>query len=281
MSTPTFPLPDIDLSGRVVVMTGGDRGLGLSMAQALAAKGARLALASPDVDRLQAAAAALETASGQGCAIAVPTDITDEEDCRALVAAALARWGRLDVLFNNARRLHRGPGLPAAGNNLPMQDSDIGIYRETVLVNVVGTFLMTRAALDHFLPSGAGKVINLTTSLRNHFRPRQSPYGVTKAALESSTLIWAGDLAGTGVTVNALLPGGAADSDPDRPANPAMTLLPVDVMDPLAVWLASARSDGVTGGRFVGAKWNPALAPDDAAEAAREQPVFAAEAAEG
>jgi NAD(P)-dependent dehydrogenase (short-subunit alcohol dehydrogenase family) len=275
----TYPLPEIDLSGRVAIMTGGDRGLGISMARALVQRGARVALASPDAARLGKAAAALEAEAGQGCAIAVPADITDEGACRALVASTLAAWGRLDVLFNNARRLHRGPGLPAAGNNLPMQETDIAIYRETVTVNVIGTFLMTRAALDHFMPAGGGKVINLATSLRNHFQTRQSPYGVTKAALESSTLIWAADLAETGVTVNSLLPGGAADSDPDRPKRPGMTLLPVDIMDPLAVWLASARSDGATGGRYVGAKWNPELPPDEAAAAAREQPVFAAEPA--
>jgi hypothetical protein len=80
------------------------------------------------------------------------------------------------------------------------------------------------------------------------------------------------------VTVNALLPGGASDTDPDRPKRPGMTLLPVDIMNPLAVWLASAESDGVTGARFVGAKWNPGLPPGEAAMAAREQPVFAAEA---
>jgi 3-oxoacyl-[acyl-carrier protein] reductase len=274
----TFPLPDIDLGGRVAIMTGGDRGLGFAMAEALTARGARVALASPDAPRLLAAAAALEAQAGQGCALAVPTDITDEDACRALVAAVLAAWGRLDVLFNNARRLHRGPGIPPDGNNLPMQDTDMAIYRETVTVNVVGTFLMTRAALTHFLARGGGKVVNLTTSLRNHFRPNQSPYGVTKAALESSTLIWSGDLAGTGVTVNALLPGGASDTDPDRPKRPGMALLPADIMNPLAVWLASAESDGVTGARFVGAKWNPDLPPGEAAMAAREQPVFAAEA---
>src|SRR5204862_7812116 len=81
---------------------------------------------------------------------------------------------------------------------------------------------------------------------------RNSPYGVTKAALESATLIFAADLAGTGVTVNSLLPGGACDTDLNRLPDPNLKLLPVDIMNPAIGWLASTRSDGKTGGRYIG-----------------------------
>ena len=104
----------------------------------------------------------------------------------------------------------RGPGIPAHGNSLPVFETDPDIYRESVMVNVVGTFNMTRAALPHMMAAGAGKIINLTTSLRNFYQTRNSPYGVTKAAEESETAIWAADLAESGVTVNSLLPGGAS-----------------------------------------------------------------------
>jgi 3-oxoacyl-[acyl-carrier protein] reductase len=266
-------LPDIDLQGRVVIMTGGDRGLGRAMALALAGAGAKLVLASPEAGGLAAVAAELEAASGQA-ALAVPADITDPASSADLVAATLEAFGHLDVLFNNARRFMRGPGLPAHGNSLTVFETDPDIYRETVMVNVVGTFNMTRAALAPMMEKGAGKIINLTTSLRNFYQPRNSPYGVTKAAEESETAIWAADLAETGVTVNSLLPGGACDSDPNRVKQPGQTLLPVDIMDPLAVWLASAGSDGITGCRFVGRLWDAALPPDEAAQGAREDPVF-------
>ena len=96
----------------------------------------------------------------------------------------------------------------------------------------------------------------------------------TKAALESATMIWAADLAGTGVTVNSLLPGGACDTDPNRPPDPDLKLLPVDIMNPAIVWLASKRSDGKTGGRYIGRLWNDRLPPDEAAAGACTGPVF-------
>ncbi len=271
---PTFPLPEIDLTGRVVLMTGGDRGLGLSMASAQAQCGASVVLASVDYDGCVAAAAAISKRVGASRALAVPLDITDLDACRAAVAATLDRFGRLDALFNNARRLMRGPGLPPGGNSLPLHETDPEIYAETVRVNVVGTFFMARAAAEHFRTEGGGKIVNISTSRRNFSRPRNSPYGVTKAAVESQTIIWAGDLADDNITVNALLPGGASDTDPTRPFKEGQTLLPVDIMNPLAVWLASNLSDGATARRYVGKLWNPSLPPSEAADASREEPTF-------
>ncbi|NKB19683.1 MAG: SDR family NAD(P)-dependent oxidoreductase [Alphaproteobacteria bacterium] len=263
----TFPLPDISLEGQVVIVTGGDRGLGFSMAKAMAERGARLVIASVDADGCVRAA---EELSG----LAITTDILDLDQCRNTVKRAVEKFGRCDVLFNNARRLMRGPGLPPQGNSLPFYETDPDIYRQTVEVNVIGTFFMARAAIEHFRQAEAGKIINVSTSRRNFSGARNSPYGVTKAAVESETLIWARDLDGMGITVNALLPGGSADADPNRPKDPNKPLLPVDIMDPLAVWLASKRSDAANGCRYVGKLWDPTLDPDAAAEGSREEPVF-------
>jgi NAD(P)-dependent dehydrogenase (short-subunit alcohol dehydrogenase family) len=271
----TYPLPDIALGGRVVIMTGGDRGLGRSMALALARCGASLVIASVDREGCERAVAEIDDIAGPGHGLAAETDITDLDQCRRLVAHTLERFDGLDVLFNNARRLMRGPGLPPAGNSLPLWETDPAVYAQTVLVNVTGTFNMARAAVEHFRKTGHGKIVNISTSRRNFSGPRNSPYGVTKAAVESQTLIWARDCDGTNVTVNSLLPGGASDTDPLRPKKEGQVLLPVDIMDPLAVWLASDQSDGTNGCRFVGKLWNPELAPNDAANGAREEPVFA------
>ena len=272
---PTYPLPDISLEGRAIVMTGGDRGLGRSMALALARCGASLVIASVDKEGCERVAAEIDEIAGPGQGLAVPTDITNLGQCRRLVGRTLEAFDGLDVLFNNARRLMRGPGLPPSGNSLPFWESDPEIYRQTVAVNVTGTFNMARAAVEYFRDSRTGKIINVSTSRRNFSGPRNSPYGVTKAAVESQTLIWARDLDGTDVTVNSLLPGGASDTDPLRPKKENQVLLPVDIMDPLAIWLASDQSDGTNGSRFVGKLWNPDLAPTDAANGAREEPVFA------
>jgi NAD(P)-dependent dehydrogenase (short-subunit alcohol dehydrogenase family) len=270
----TFPLPEISLDGRVVIMTGGDRGLGLSMATAMAERGARLVIASVDAEGCARAAEELNQIAGAGQALAVPTDILDLDQCCNTVQRAVKEFGRCDVLYNNARRLMRGPGLPPQGNSLPFYETDPDIYRQTIEVNVIGTFFMARAAVEHFREAGSGKIINVSTSRRNFSGARNSPYGVTKAAVESETLIWARDMDGTGITVNAILPGGSADADPNRPKDPNKPLLPVDIMDPLAVWLTSERSDAANGCRFVGKLWNPELDPDAAAEGAREEPVF-------
>ena len=275
----TYPLPDISLDGRVVIMTGGDTGLGRSMALALSACGASLVIASVNKEGCDRLAEEINDANGANKALAVQTDITQLGQCRRLIGRTLEAFDRLDVLFNNARRLMRGPGLPPAGNSLPLWETDPEIYEQTVMVNVVGTFYMSRAAVEYFRDSRTGKIINVSTSRRNFSGPRNSPYGVTKAAVESQTLIWARDLDNTDVTVNSLLPGGASDTDPLRPKKEGQILLPVDIMDPLAVWLASAQSDGTNGCRFVGKLWNPDLTPTAAAMGAREEPVFAEQVA--
>lgn len=267
----SIALPDIDLDGRIIILTGADRGLGRAMALALAEKGARLSVASNDAKGLSAVAHEIESIAGKGHALAVETDITSLAACENCLKRTLDVFGNLDVLVNNARRLHRGPGIPASGNNLPFWQTDPEIYRQTVAVNVTGTFFMARTAANHFLLRGAGKIINLTTSIRNFYRQRQSPYGVTKAAIDASTYIWSQDLKDKGITVNALLPGGACDSDPNRPPDPSRNLLPVDVMNPLLVWLCSSRSDGHSGHRYVGSQWDPNLDPDAAAAGCVEE----------
>jgi len=264
----------IDLEGRVAVITGASRGLGRAMAQALAEAGAKVVLSAPasEAERLHQAAAEIDAAAGAGTAHTVAADILSMADCTRLRDAAIGHFGDLHVLVNNARRLHRGPGLPPEGNTLPIHKTDPAIWRETIEVNVVGTFQLTYAVLPHMMKQAWGRVINLTTSLGTMQRRHNSPYGVTKAALEAATMIWAQDLDGTGVTVNSLIPGGACDSDPDRP--PTKGLLPVTIMNETVVWLASPLSDGRTGGRYVGKLWDSSLSPNEAAKRALERPVF-------
>ena len=264
---------DCDLEGRVVLMTGADRGLGRAMSLGLAEKGARVVLASPAVDGLTRVAAEIEDIAGRGRAVAVKTDITDLASCENCLNAAIAEFGVLHVLVNNARRLRRDPGKPEQGGHPLFWETDPQLYRETVEVNVTGTFFMTRTVARYFVEKGYGKIINLSTSIRNFYSRRQSPYGVTKAAIDSSTYIWAQDLMNKGVTVNALLPGGACDNgDTNRDSVPGRDLLPVDVMNPVLIWLCSTRSDGATGWRYNGSLWDASIDPDIAAAGCRENP---------
>jgi NAD(P)-dependent dehydrogenase (short-subunit alcohol dehydrogenase family) len=264
---------DYDLEGRVVLMTGADRGLGRAMSLGLAEKGARVVLASPAIDGLKRVASEIEEIAGRGRALAVKTDITDLGSCENCLSAAIAEFGVLHVLANNARRLRRDPGMPEQSGHPLFWETDPKLYRETVEVNVTGTFFMSRTAARYFVEKGYGKIINLSTSIRNFYSRRQSPYGVTKAAIDSSTYIWAQDLMDKGVTVNALLPGGACDNgDENRDPVPGRELLPVDVMNPVLIWLCSTRSDGATGWRYNGSLWDASVDPDIAAAGCRENP---------
>lgn len=264
----------IDLGGRVAIVTGGGNGLGKSMSLAMAAAGGRLVLAAPERALIEETAALIEQRHGKGRALAVVSDITRRADCERLLAETQRVFGSVHILINNARRPHRGPGLPPAGNSLPFWESNPDIWQETVNVNVNGTFLLTHLTAPIMIAQKWGRIVNITTSLGTMQRRRNSPYGVTKAALEAATLIWAQDLEGTGVTVNSLIPGGTVLTDPKHVREDGKKPLPVDIMDAAVVWLVSPLSDGTTGRRYVGKLWNKALPPHEAAQAALEPPVL-------
>ena len=135
---------------------------------------------------------------------------------------------------------------------------------------MIGPFHMAKAIAPVLIAGGWGRIVNITTSHATMVMEAFSPYGPTKAAMEAATVIWAKDLAGTGVTVNALLPGGAADTRmiPDGDVPDRTRLVQPAVMAAPIVWLMSRQSDGITGRRFIGKMWDPALDPRDAAQRA-------------
>jgi NAD(P)-dependent dehydrogenase (short-subunit alcohol dehydrogenase family) len=270
---------DIRLDGTVAIVTGAARGLGQAMAAGLCSAGADVVFA--DVDGA-ALAKATEAVAGpkSGTALGIRCDITSRADCERVVAQTAERFGALHVLVNNAAKGQVHLERSRQTKSLKFWESDPEIWQDVIVTNVNGTFLMARSAVPAMLDGGFGRIINITTSLPTMQRRNNSPYGVTKAAIEAETLIWAQELKDTGVTVNSLIPGGAADTEfvheASRKELAAMgrTLLPPSVMIPPVIWLASRMSDGVTGARFVGKLWDDALAPNDAAVKAREPSVL-------
>jgi len=261
----------MDLSGKVVLLTGASRGLGRAMALGLASAGASLALtARPGSEaRLAELLEAIAESGATGEAVRFTGDIADPGMCASIVERTRERFGTVHVLINNAAVGMDRLG-PYISRTVPFFDVPIDIWRRMVDTNINGTFYMTLAAVPLMLKQKWGRIVNLTTGVRTMVRVGLSPYGPSKAAVETMTAIWAQDLAGTGVTVNALLPGWASDTDmivkedhPDR-----SRLVPPSAMVPPAVWLASDESDGVTGMRIVAMDWDASLPPADAFKAA-------------
>jgi NAD(P)-dependent dehydrogenase (short-subunit alcohol dehydrogenase family) len=235
--------------GRAAIVTGAGRGLGRAMALGLARAGIRV-VATVARERAEIEAVAAET--GAGMVLPVLADVTREADAQRVVAAALERFGRLDILVNNAGRGMKYVSETFMTEPTRFWEVEPDTWRMVIDTNVNGPFLMARAAAPHMVQAGWGRLVNVSVA---HFTMRRlgfSPYGPSKAALESETIIWAQDLRGTGVTVNALLPGDATLTGmiPDAfPQNLRGALLDPAIMVPPLLWLVSAETDAISGCR--------------------------------
>ena len=137
--------------------------------------------------------------------------------------------------------------------------TDPEIWRMIIDTNINGVFLMTRAVVPIMLEQKWGRIINISVHERTMRRKGFSPYGPSKAALESMSTIWSKELEGTGVTLNMLLPGGATHTGmvPSKiPPDQLKGLLKPEVMDPAAIYLASDEAGQVNGNRIVAVEWN-------------------------
>lgn len=247
------------LTDKVAIVTGGGRGLGRAMVTGLVQAGARVVATAA---RSRAEIESLSRELGEDRVLALVSDVTMPGDCEEVAVAARRRFGRLDILVNNAGRGMRFVNERFLEAPEPFWKADPDAWRTVIDTNVNGPFLMARSVLPGMLEQGWGRIINISMNHSTMHRRGFSPYGHSKAALESETIIWAQDLAGTGVTVNALLPGGATATGmipDDTPAEIRESLLRPEVMVLPLVWLASVRSDGVTGLRFNACRWDEVL----------------------
>ena len=257
---------DPSLADRPIVVTGGSRGLGRVMALALAQAGARVAVVasrqSPQLDETLARAAALGAKSRVITSIG---DLRQPEECGRITAEVTAAFGAVQVLVNNA-------AIPMSGPGEPIWNADVNAWRRMVATNVDSPFFMTRSVVPTMVAQGFGKIINISTGLGTLVRKLYAPYGPSKAFLEAASRIWAQELAGTGVTVNVLLPGGAVDTAADVTGvpTPGRTFQPATVMAAPILWLASDLSNGHTGERFVAGLWDEKLPLAERIIAARQ-----------
>ena len=252
--------PDVDQSGRVAIVTGGARGLGRAMALGLLRDGFRVVIthlptSTAEMHELNVLAAKERWDSRL---FAIELDVTKWEQCREAVERSLEHFGALHGLVNNAGVGMQGIGNVLVGKRKPFYEVEADAWRRAVDVNVNGAFLMAKAVTPHLVKQGWGRIVNIETSLYTMMMEGFSPYGPSKAALELATVIWSKDLAGTGVTVNALAPGGPADTRmiPETEIGDRSKLIAPDVMAAPIVWLMSQQSDGINGRRFIAKEWD-------------------------
>jgi NAD(P)-dependent dehydrogenase (short-subunit alcohol dehydrogenase family) len=259
----------------VAIVTGGGRGLGRAMVLGLAQAGIHVvATAARERTEIDAVAEEVRQSCGESRVLPLVADVTQEDDCAEVVDAAVKRFGRLDILVNNA-----GRGMKYVSNEFltePTRFWEVApeTWRLVIDTNVNGPFMMARCAVPVMLKAGWGRIVNVSVNQETMRRRGFSPYGPSKAALESETIIWAQDLQGTGVTVNALLPGGATLTGmiPQTVSEAVKSaLLDPSIMVPPLLWLVSPQADGMTGRRLVATQWQTGGEGKSAAEAATEQ----------
>jgi 2-dehydro-3-deoxy-D-gluconate 5-dehydrogenase len=237
-----------DLSGRVAVVTGGNGGIGLGMAEGLAGAGAAVVVAARNPEKSEAAVAALAALGVESAFL--PLDVADPASCRALVAATLRRFGRLDILVNNAGTSIRKPP----------EEYDIAEWRAVIDTNLNGAFLCAQAAHAPMKAQGGGKIVNIGSMMAIFGAAYAAAYSASKGGLVQLTKSLATAWAKDNIQVNAVLPGWidtelTQDARRQVPGLNERILartpagrwgIPADLAG-IAVFLAAPASDFVTG----------------------------------
>jgi gluconate 5-dehydrogenase len=246
------------LTAKRVLVTGATAGLGQAMARALTEAGATVAVTGRDRARAGATAEALGPR-----AVAVPLDVRDQASVEACVAGTLERLGGLDMLVNNAGIGMRTVNPRFLTEPQPFWEVPPDGFRDVLDTKAAGCFLVARAVTPLMLDQGAGRIVNISMNEQTMVRRGFVPYGPAGAAVEALSRVMAADLAGTAVTVNMLLPGGATDTGMIPPGTSQEVrdrLLDPAIMGPPIVWLASAEATGVHDERIAATEFDQWLA---------------------
>ena len=195
-----------DLAGRHAVVTGGGRGLGATIADALAALGANVTILGRDAQILEAHLAALRRRSTR--AEAIRCDIADPAQISRAFADAVARLGPVEILVNNAGK----------GDARPFGDVTLDTWNAMLAVNLTGAFLCTQQVLPSMIGAGYGRIVNVASTAGLKGYTLTAPYCASKHGLVGLTRALAVETAKSGVTVNAVCPGYVDDTDMLRAA---------------------------------------------------------------
>ena len=261
-------MPEYDLSGRNVIVTGGGRGIGRAMVEALTEAGANVLCAAhiaEDFPELQASCA-----GNPGRLETMVANIMQIEDCDRIVATALEKFGAIHGLINNAGLtftyiypgMFRRPEWTEHQRFPRFYEATDEIVQNVITTNFLGADRLARRVAPLMVEQGWGRIINVTTMYNTMTRQGSSPYGSSKAALECASEIWSKDLAGTGVNVTILNPGagaatpGLAQEVIDRGRRGEIPLAEPWMFKAPVVWLMSDATDGINGMRYDAISWD-------------------------
>ncbi|GAB6281283.1 MAG: 3-oxoacyl-ACP reductase FabG [Ignavibacterium sp.] len=244
---------DKRLKNKVALVTGGSRGIGKAIAKAYVNEGANVIITASQ-NKIE-----LENTANEINAIPVLADITKNNDVENLVKEIVKQFNRIDILVNNAARGMKFINEKFMTDPIPFWEADPDVWQMIINTNISGVFLVTRTVVHQMLKQKSGSIINISINYETMKRKGFSPYGPSKAALESMSIIWTQELEGTGINLNMLLPGGATLTGmipgifpDDLKAN----LLNPDVIAPSAIYLASDEAKNLNGKRIVAIEWN-------------------------
>ena len=250
----------VNLQDRIAIVTGGSQGLGLAIATRFAAAGAGVVLIARSENDVHSAAEKLRKEQG-GAVTGYAADVTDEKRIREVIRAAIAEYGRIDILVNNAA-VHGPIG--------PLETTDAAAWRYALDVNLLGTVNMTRHLLPHFRRNNFGRIVNLSGGGATKGRPGFSCYAAAKAAIVRLTETVAMEVADADITVNAVAPGvlntrllaealraeeGRAQKPATSAQQPGGDMSSLENAAELCCYLVSAESGSISG-RLISAVWD-------------------------
>ena len=239
------------LDGQVALIIGGNRGLGLAMAKAMAEAGASICIAARSIKENEEAAQKIKELYGVDCMSAI-CDITSEESVHKTVKQTVERFGKIDILINSA-------GINIRGS---IEELSLDDFNKVQQINVTGSWLACRAVVPFMKKNGYGRIINIGSMLSVTAIPERTPYATSKGAILQLTRSLAMELAKENINVNTILPGPFATdlnlpltNDPEK-YNAFISKIPMGRWGELfeiggiALYLASGASSYATGGCF-------------------------------
>lgn len=242
-----------DLTGKVAIVTGGNGGLGLGIARGLAAAGASVAIVGRNTDKLEAAVKDLE--GGGATVLPIQADVSLEDDVNRMVAETVERFGRIDILFNNA----------AISWGIRPEEMTLDEWNTFLAINLTSCFLTSKACYPEFVKAGGGKIINISSIITKFGHPKLIQYAAAKGGMDHMTQSLARSWGPQNIQVNAVLPG-LVDSEM-MPIGPEGSRAPIidyaisksacerhgipDDFVGISVLLSSEASDFITGSIIV------------------------------